>query len=994
MNPKLKKALKITGISLGSLIALLIIAAVIISWVIVTPKRLTPIVRSQLKNYITCQADLKEVELTIFSTFPQIALRIDGLTLINPTPGTDQDTLLASQSVDAELNLKALLFHNKVLVDGVTIRKAKIAAFADSTGRTNFDIFKESDPKKESEPFDLIALKSLKLEESDVSFNDYQNGYFFDAKKLDLKLQDLEMTPEELTAMLKLKSPDLYFKMGEDIYWDHRDMDLSLDAGYHMESGKITIQDLQLNHQKNRIEVDGTVESNPDGDMVLNLDYALQTDSIRETIALIPLFLRESLDGIEMEGKGELKGKVSGIFNDSLMPLITGELKLKEFVAYLEGMENIVLREGVGNFNYHIDLNQEDESRVQVNEFKFNTLDSKFEMKGLITELFDAVRYNGNLKADLHLPTLSKEFAEPEGYQVNGKMALNTQLNTTLDDLTELNLDKLLVQGNLKLERFSLIGAKDTLFFETPDAQISLRMNQAGKDRKKQFLEARISSSQMKGTMGKSIDFNLDNANLHVDGSNFTDSLQLLKIACEYQIGHLRGRMDSDNAELSEIKGKASIEELRQLKQNLYNIDLKASQIAATTGEGEDKMDIAADAISLKFNIHEKYSETNPLLQWNPVGNIQLTNGKVKMASIPETIYIPTISFIAEKDEYRIKESKIILGESDFSLIGTLSNLQPYLKNEGILHGDFQFISTQTDINRIMDLTSAESGSEEVDLPPTPRAEGDPFLVPLNMNVKLNTRIDQALFNGSIIRNIKGDLYVKDGKLILDGLKATLPGSDVVVTALYRTPRKNHLFIGVDYHMLNVEIENLLTMFPDIDTMMPMLKSFKGKGEFHFVAETYLFSNYDLKKSTIRGAAAISGQDLVLMDGETFTEISKILMFNKKTENKIDSIAAEFTLFKNEIDVYPFSIKMDKYRAVISGKHNLDMSFIYHISLVESPILISVGVDVSGTLDDLKIRPVIPRYAEYFRPARSEAFTNEQYNLKKMIREALLMKLE
>ena len=184
----------------------------------------------------------------------------------------------------------------------------------------------------------------MKLEESDVSFNDYQNGYFFDAKKLDLKLQDLEMTPEELTAMLKLKSPDLYFKMGEDIYWDHRDMDLSLGAGYHMESCKITIQDLQLNHQKNRIEVDGTVESNPDGDMVLNLDYALQTDSIRETIALIPLFLRESLDGIEMEGKGELKGKVSGIFNDSLMPLITGELKLKEFVAYLEGMENIVLR--------------------------------------------------------------------------------------------------------------------------------------------------------------------------------------------------------------------------------------------------------------------------------------------------------------------------------------------------------------------------------------------------------------------------------------------------------------------------------------------------------------------------------------------------------------------------------------------------------------------------------------------------------------------------
>ncbi len=175
---------------------------------------------------------------------------------------------------------------------------------------------------------------------------------------------------------------------------------------------------------------------------------------------------------------------------------------------------------------------------------------------------------------------------------------------------------------------------------------------------------------------------------------------------------------------------------------------------------------------------------------------------------------------------------------------------------------------------------------------------------------------------------------------------------------------------------------------------MPMLKSFKGRGEFHFVAESYMFSNYDLKKSTIRGAAAIAGQDLVLMDGETFSEIAKTLMFSKKTENKVDSIAAEFTLYKNEIDVYPFSLKMDKYRAVISGKHSLDMSFIYHISLVDSPVPVKLGVDVSGTLDDLKIKPAIPRYAELYRPARQEAIVNEQLNLKKMIRETLLGKTE
>ena len=174
--------------------------------------------------------------------------------------------------------------------------------------------------------------------------------------------------------------------------------------------------------------------------------------------------------------------------------------------------------------------------------------------------------------------------------------------------------------------------------------------------------------------------------------------------------------------------------------------------------------------------------------------------------------------------------------------------MEPYLKKEGVLKGDFSFKSNVTDINRLMDLTSADAGSEEVNTTPVPRAEGDPFLVPLHVDLVLKTQIDQALFNNSIIKNINGGVVVKDGKLILDDLKVELPGSKVIVTALYRTPRKNHLFIGVDYHMLEVEIEQLLTIIPDLDTIMPMLKSFKGKGEFHFVAETYMFSNYDLKR--------------------------------------------------------------------------------------------------------------------------------------------------
>ena len=130
------------------------------------------------------------------------------------------------------------------------------------------------------------------------------------------------------------------------------------------------------------------------------------------------------------------------------------------------------------------------------------------------------------------------------------------------------------------------------------------------------------------------------------------------------------------------------------------------------------------------------------------------------------------------------------------------------------------------------------------------------------------------------------------------------------------------------------------------------------------------------------------------MDSETFGQISKILLFNKKTENRVDSLTAEFTVFKNEVDVYPFTIVMDKYKAVVGGRHNLDMSFDYHISLLESPLPTRLGVDIRGTVDDLRIRPAACKYAENYRPVSRRLVDNQKLQLRNLIRETLTRQME
>jgi hypothetical protein len=351
-------------------------------------------------------------------------------------------------------------------------------------------------------------------------------------------------------------------------------------------------------------------------------------------------------------------------------------------------------------------------------------------------------------------------------------------------------------------------------------------------------------------------------------------------------------------------------------------------------------------------------------------------------------IQIPSIQFDFTPDEYVIKESRVLIGRSDFSLDGKLSNVGQYLKNKGLLKGVFNFNSAVTDVNQLMNLTSG-IGSAETAGAVKSTEPGTTFMVPKGIDITLNTVIDKALFATDTARDVRGNLTIKDGTMVLESMLFTASAAKMQLNALYRTPRKNHLYAGIDFHLLDIEIAELLAMIPDVDSIMPMLRSFGGKGEFHIAVETYLDSAYNVKKSTLRGVSSVRGENLVLMDGETFSEIAKTLMFSRKTENKVDSLSAEFTIFRNEVDIYPFLIVMDKYKAVVAGKHNLDMNFDYHISVTDSPLPIRLGVDVKGNLDDMKIRPAKCKYANLYRPAQRNEIESKKLEIRKMIRDAL-----
>ena len=126
--------------------------------------------------------------------------------------------------------------------------------------------------------------------------------------------------------------------------------------------------------------------------------------------------------------------------------------------------------------------------------------------------------------------------------------------------------------------------------------------------------------------------------------------------------------------------------------------------------------------------------------------------------------------------------------------------------------------------------------------------------------------------------------------------------------------------------------------------------------DFDATAEAVLDSNLNVKIPSLKAAMHIKGDSLVLMDGETFAEISKTLMFKNKKRNVFDSISVNLTVQDGNVTVYPFLLQIDRYKAAVGGTQGLDMNFNYHISVLKSPLPFKAGVNITGNLDKMKIR--------------------------------------
>lgn len=1034
----MKRFWKIFGITVGAIVGVVLIVVCVAIWIVFTPERLTPIARQAADKYITCQHELGEVDLTFFSTFPEFGLRVDGLYLINPTEGVQSDTLLAAPKVVATVDVVEFLKHSRLAIHELSLPGAVANVYIAEDGKTNFDVFAlssdttASDTTSSGLPFDQIRIDAASVEARYISLVDRK-----DSLSASLANTTLSVRADGWDDMLlTLVSEAVSATMGDTQYADSLQVALSVPASVDLDAMHFALRKATLQVNEFALQLDGTADITDS--ILLNMSVCACEWQIKPLLALLPASLTDMLREIEVDGVVSLQADVRGVYSEAQMPLVDAHIILADGEGKYAALP-YTLRDVALDADAHIDLNDDYASRVQIHSLSAKTRDTQVEAAGEVSELLADMLFDLELNADLHLPDIA--YFLPDNMLTTGKGLGKVWGKIRLSDLMAMRLERGQFSGDIRLQGVDF--KMDSMLAKLPDTRLQFTLPNPKPSRKSvDWLAAQVSLQSVDFEMIDALTAQLGQTDLQIETSNILSDNPVLCATLGLQsAAPLKAAMDSmeatvaapkmqayaeyntkdttavptlqANLSFDDLRGyytdmqahlaKSSVEaSLRPGKRNKSVPRLEASvrTNALDASMGED-MRVKTAALSLKASARYNQQGENLLLQWNPKLDVDLQAGEAHLAAIDKPIYVPQITFTYSNKDFHIAQSQVRVGNSDFALSGEVQNIGAWLRKQGTLEGELNFVSEHTDVNELMALCSADSGSEEQSAEDygdkeqgtknkgqdsTSTEEASPFLVPLGVDVALNTHIKEAVVFNEVAHDLKGKLYIKDGTLVLDEMGFVCNAAKLQLTAMYRTPRRNHIYVGFDYHMIDIDIAELIRMIPQLDSIVPMLRSFQGAAEFHLAAETYTNAKYELKPSTLRGACSIYGKDLVVMDSETFSKISKLLLFNKKTENKVDSISAELTVYKKEIDVYPFCVSLDNYMVALGGRHNLDMTFNYDINVL-SPVYL--GVNVSGNIDDLKIKLAKCKFAKDFRPVFHGKTDTQSAELRQIIRESM-----
>lgn len=412
------RVLKITGISLGSILLLMALLPYLF------PGFISTSIKKLANKTINGKLDFSNARLSFFKHFPALTLTIYDIALKGSAPFT-QDTLLSANEVSFGVDLTSL-FGKKISIDKIYLEDAKINIQADSNGNTNYNIIK-SNPSSAAgvdSSNTSLEIEKILIRRSRLVYNDRSLPMRINAKGFYYRgTGDLSKAIFDLQTHMEADSLDFYYD--NTPYFINKKLNADLITKINTKSLALLFENNNLRINNFPFQFKGQFEFLEKG---YNMDFSLSSDNskLHDILTALPPSISSWLSKTDVKGTGNIQARLYGKFlaQNNIMPALSLGMKIRE--GYIANpsvptpISNLTM-----NLQAIIPNCNPDSINLRIDSLHFNMekdfLDATIHSKGL-----SQPDVNIKLNAQADLEKIGKIF-DAGIFAMKGKMNLHLQ---------------------------------------------------------------------------------------------------------------------------------------------------------------------------------------------------------------------------------------------------------------------------------------------------------------------------------------------------------------------------------------------------------------------------------------------------------------------------------------------------------------------------------------------------------------------------------------
>jgi|APCry1669189204_1035204.scaffolds.fasta_scaffold00001_27 AsmA protein len=928
----MKKLVKVSGISLG--LVLLMLLLMLVSPFLLKDK-LAAVVKSTANKTLKTELNFSGIDVSFFHYFPNLTITLSDFTLKSSAPFTG-DTLIKAKDISFGVNLLSVV-KGPLKITRVYLNRAKVLLEYNEKGASNFDVYasaSDSLQKKDTASSGEAELKieSIALIRSEFTYTDPSIPLKITAHGINYRgKSSLSKDILKLTSNVLIDSLDVEYNHVK--YLKSKPVKANLQTSININSLNIKFEKNDLTLKNIPFQFRGEFGFRKEGyDLFLSLFSMYGNEYISGSLRMIStkkLWIAAKADvnmnlqewglglGIkdfELRGMYSLKLNAEGDYFSGPDPVgkkhDTAILSIPDFTLTSK-LRNGFFRykqsqEGLSGISADLTASCKDHDYRSINVslddikagFMKNKIEGFFRLKGLRD-----LPVEGRIKTSLNLAEIRK---------------LVPMDSLDLGGVLDLNLD---VKGNYapdkKLFPLTILNVKlsdgdiQTKYYPHPVDRINM-----------QLLVTNIS-----GKLSETI-VKLDPLSFRFEGKPFEVRATL---------------MNPDNITY-DIVSKGSLD-----LGKVYKVfSRKGMDLDGYIGTDLKMKGSQSDALAGK--VDKLYNS----------GTLTLRNIAFTTEYLPKPFVIRSGVFRFEQDKVWFEKFEGRYGASDITMDGHLSNVVNYvLADNQVLKGTFNFSS---DYLLVDEFRTVNREPETVNRKPDHDSritahETGVIIIPQNLEIGLKASLKKVSFSKLEMHDLNAAVEIRQGMLLLKGMKFELIGCKVAMDATYGSISPSKAFF--DFHVVANDFDikrayNEVEMFRNLSTSA-------GKCEGIVSLEYTLKGKVDAGMNpvypSLEGGGVLSLKKVKVMGLKLFTDMSKNLEKEKIKSPDLAKVDLKTSIKNNVITLEKTKMKISGFRLKIGGETNFNGSINLKARLGLPPLgIFGINMRLLGTMDNPKFK--------------------------------------